>query len=37
MEKKGAEFTEASIAFQQAHPEINKVKKTIVKILKSAK
>jgi iron(III) transport system substrate-binding protein len=37
MEKKGAKFTEASIAFQQAHPEINKVKKTIVKILKSAK
>ncbi|MDC0033887.1 extracellular solute-binding protein, partial [Alphaproteobacteria bacterium] len=37
MEKKGAKFAEATIAFQKAHPEINKIKKTIVKILKSAK
>ena len=37
MEKKGAKFADATIAFQAAHPEINKIKKTLVKILKSAK
>lgn len=37
LEKRGAKFAEGSIAFQAAHPEINKLKKTLVKILKSAK
>jgi len=36
-EKKGAKFAEGSIAFQAAHPEINKLKTPLVKILKSAK
>jgi len=37
LEKKGAKFAEGSIAFQAAHPEINKLKGPLVKILKSAK
>lgn len=37
LEKKGAKFAGASIAFQKAHPEINKTKKVLVKILKSKK
>ncbi len=37
LEKKGAKFAEATIGFQKAHPEINKNKKTLVKILKSKK
>lgn len=37
LEKKGAKFTAASIAFQDQHPEINEVKKTLVKILKGSK
>lgn len=35
--KRGAKFAEGSLAFQAAHPEINKLKKTLVKILKSSK
>lgn len=34
---KGAKFAEGSVAFSAAHPEINKLKKTLVKILKSKK
>jgi len=37
LEKKGAKFTNATYAFQKAHPEINKAKKGIVKILKSTR
>jgi len=36
-EKLGAKFTGATIAFMVAHPEIRATKKTLVKILKSAK
>lgn len=36
-EKMGAKFTEATIAFMVAHPEISATKKTLVKILKSTK
>lgn len=34
---RGAKFAEGSLAFSAAHPEINKLKKTLVKILKSSK
>ena len=37
LEKRGAKFAEGSIAFVAAHPEINKLKRKLVKILKSAK
>jgi len=37
LEKKGAKFAAASIAFQAEHPEINKLKKKLVKILESSK
>jgi ABC-type Fe3+ transport system substrate-binding protein len=37
LEKLGAKFAEGSVAFVNAHPEINKLKKKLVKILKSAK
>jgi iron(III) transport system substrate-binding protein len=37
LEKKGAKFAEGSIDFTAAHPEINKLKGALVKILKSAK
>jgi ABC-type Fe3+ transport system substrate-binding protein len=37
LEKKGAKFAEGSINFVAAHPEVNGLKKTLVKILKSAK
>lgn len=37
LSKKGAKFAEGSIEFETAHPEINELKKTLVKILKSAK
>ena len=37
MEKKGAKFAEGSIDFTAAHPEVNELKKKLVKILKSAK
>jgi ABC-type Fe3+ transport system substrate-binding protein len=37
LEKRGAKFAAGSIAFVAAHPEINKLKKKLVKILKSKK
>jgi len=37
MEKKGAKFAEGSITFAAEHPEVNGLKKKLVKILKSAK
>ena len=37
LEKRGAKFAIGSVAFVAAHPEINKLKKKLVKILKSAK
>jgi ABC-type Fe3+ transport system substrate-binding protein len=35
--ERGAKFAEGSIAFSEAHPEINELKKVLVKILKSSK
>lgn len=37
LEKKGAKFAEGSVTFTAAHPEINKLKRPLVKILKGAR